>query len=165
MKVRVTYINGIRTGEQECQEQAEIISNMFAVPCYYLWNKTAVLTRSFMHALHMQHTERYQFVARMSINSWKQECPHSAMTSTSILDENSVLQITYRFCTHWYAKPVDQRAQIGLSMLLSDTDFVLVNGHRVLFSIFRRLQGKRCFLRTQTRSGNWLRIWHSTSTT
>ena len=41
-KVRVTYINGIRTGEQDCRAHAELISDFFAAPCYALWNKTAV---------------------------------------------------------------------------------------------------------------------------
>lgn len=40
--VRVTYINGIRTGEAECREHAERIGALFASPCYAFWNKTAV---------------------------------------------------------------------------------------------------------------------------
>ena len=42
MKVRISYINGIRTGEDDCREHAKIISDLFAAPCYALWNKTAV---------------------------------------------------------------------------------------------------------------------------
>jgi len=41
-KARVTYINGIRTGERECREHAEHIGALFASPCYAFWNKTAV---------------------------------------------------------------------------------------------------------------------------
>ncbi len=40
--VRVTYINGIRTGEAECRDHAERIGALFASPCYAFWNKTAV---------------------------------------------------------------------------------------------------------------------------
>jgi hypothetical protein len=40
-KVRVTYINGIRTGEAECRAHAELIADLFAAPCYALHNKTA----------------------------------------------------------------------------------------------------------------------------
>ena len=40
-KVRVTYINGIRTREAECRAHAELIADLFAAPCYALHNKTA----------------------------------------------------------------------------------------------------------------------------
>lgn len=40
--VRVSYINGIRTGEAECREHADRIGALFASPCYAFWNKTAV---------------------------------------------------------------------------------------------------------------------------
>ena len=40
-RVRVTYINGIRTAEPDCRQHAELISDLFATPCYALWNKTA----------------------------------------------------------------------------------------------------------------------------
>ena len=40
-KVRVTYINGIRTGEEDCRAHAELIGEMFAAPCHFYHNKTA----------------------------------------------------------------------------------------------------------------------------
>jgi len=38
----VTYINGIRTPEAECKDHARMLADLFGVPCYALWNKTAV---------------------------------------------------------------------------------------------------------------------------
>ena len=40
-RVRVTYINGIRTGEEECRAHAELIGEMFAAPCHFYHNETA----------------------------------------------------------------------------------------------------------------------------